>query len=184
MLLLCRSLQMNYSMRWRNMFPIFKLHTKWMPVRKLVIVFQIVMFWIVTYKKVQYKYEIISKLVIVVIDWPQVFNDSLARNDWNWSHQYGIDELCEVIYFKTFFQPIHNLPHFIISPHKFIKMIFHKICFQIMITNLREIYTEANIMKAMEGKVCYNKDCTWKTNESNSTSYNIFFFELYHSIEF
>merc|ERR1719367_1883366 len=58
-------------------------------------------------------------------DWPQVFDDSLARKDWNWSHQYGIDELCEI-----------------------------------MITNLREIYTETNIMKAMEGKVCYNKDCT------------------------
>ena len=29
-------------------------------------------------------------------DWPQVFDDSLARKDWGWSHDYGIDELCEV----------------------------------------------------------------------------------------
>ena len=27
-----------------------------------------------------------------------------------------------------------------------------------MIANLREIFTEANIMKAMEGKVCYDKN--------------------------
>ena len=94
-------------------------------------------------------------ILIAANDWPQVFDDSLARNDWNWSHQYGIDELCEVIYFKMFMKLVH-----IISPNKAIIIIFNKICFQIMITNLREIYTEANIMKAMEGKVCYNKDCT------------------------
>ena len=29
-------------------------------------------------------------------DWPQVFDDSLARKDWGWSHQTGIDDLCEV----------------------------------------------------------------------------------------
>ena len=40
--------------------------------------------------------------LIAANDGPQVFDDSLARNDWNWSHQYGIDELCEVIYFNTF----------------------------------------------------------------------------------
>ena len=37
-------------------------------------------------------------------DWPQVFDDSLARKDWGWSHDYGIDELCEVSsnYSKTY----------------------------------------------------------------------------------
>jgi len=76
----------------------------------------------VPHLQITYKVDARQK---IANDWPQVFDDSLARNDWNWSHQYGIDELCEI-----------------------------------MITNLREIYTEANIMKAMEGKVCYNKDCT------------------------
>ena len=43
-------------------------------------------------------------------DWPQVFDDSLARKDWGWSHDYGIDELCEVSsnYSKTYnFLMIH-----------------------------------------------------------------------------
>ena len=37
-------------------------------------------------------------------DWPQVFDDSLARKDWGWSHQTGIDDLCEVkISFKVLY---------------------------------------------------------------------------------
>ncbi|RWS05620.1 L-threonine 3-dehydrogenase-like protein, partial [Dinothrombium tinctorium] len=29
--------------------------------------------------------------------WPQVFDDSNARKDWNWSHEYNIDDLCRVM---------------------------------------------------------------------------------------
>ena len=29
--------------------------------------------------------------------WPQVFDDSQARNDWGWNHQYGIDELTNIM---------------------------------------------------------------------------------------
>jgi threonine 3-dehydrogenase len=76
----------------------------------------------VPHLQISYKVDARQK---IANDWPQVFDDSLGRKDWGWSHDYGIDELCEI-----------------------------------MITNLREIYTETNIIKAMEGKVCYNRDCT------------------------
>ena len=38
-------------------------------------------------------------ILIAANDRPQVFEDFLARQGWKWSHHYGIDELCEVIYF-------------------------------------------------------------------------------------
>ena len=47
--------------------------------------------------------------LIAANDQPQVIDDALARNDWNWSYQYGIDELCEVIYFKMLIQLIYNI---------------------------------------------------------------------------
>lgn len=27
--------------------------------------------------------------------WPQMFDDTNARNDWGWKHEYGFDELVE-----------------------------------------------------------------------------------------
>lgn len=29
--------------------------------------------------------------------WPQIFDDSDARQDWNWQHQYDLQSLCEVM---------------------------------------------------------------------------------------
>ena len=29
--------------------------------------------------------------------WPQSIDDQLARNDWGWSHQFGVDELVDVM---------------------------------------------------------------------------------------
>ncbi|CAI9736895.1 L-threonine 3-dehydrogenase, mitochondrial-like [Octopus vulgaris] len=30
--------------------------------------------------------------------WPERFDDSRARNDWNWSHKYDLQELCQVMF--------------------------------------------------------------------------------------
>lgn len=27
--------------------------------------------------------------------WPQMFDDTNARNDWGWKHEYGFDELVD-----------------------------------------------------------------------------------------
>ena len=29
--------------------------------------------------------------------WPQVFDDSVARRDWGWRHQSGIEELADIM---------------------------------------------------------------------------------------
>jgi len=29
--------------------------------------------------------------------WPEVFDDSEARKDWGWNHNYGIEELCDIM---------------------------------------------------------------------------------------
>ena len=30
---------------------------------------------------------------LIADDWPQVFDDSEARNDWGWKHEYDLDKL-------------------------------------------------------------------------------------------
>ena len=33
--------------------------------------------------------------------WPQVFDDSNARRDWGWNHEYGIEEMVQVMVDKV-----------------------------------------------------------------------------------
>jgi len=44
--------------------------------------------------KIEYK---IDGRQSIAATWPQVFDDSEARKDWGWNHNYGIDELCEIM---------------------------------------------------------------------------------------
>lgn len=44
----------------------------------------------------QIEYKIDGRQTIAAA-WPQVFDDSEARKDWGWNHNYGIDELCEIM---------------------------------------------------------------------------------------
>ena len=34
---------------------------------------------------------------LIADDWPQVFDDSEARKDWGWKHEYDLDKLVEDI---------------------------------------------------------------------------------------
>lgn len=38
--------------------------------------------------------------------WPQVFDDSVARDDWKWCHKYDIDELVDIMI--TSLRPIYE----------------------------------------------------------------------------
>ena len=85
------------------MFRTFRLLTKWMHVRKLVNrIFEMKLSELDFVAKIVIDILNIMYHLVLANDWPQVFDDSLARSDWNWSHQYGIDELCEVSILKFY----------------------------------------------------------------------------------
>ena len=38
--------------------------------------------------------------------WPEVFDDSNARKDWGWKHEYDIKKLCEIMFEKL--KPVYQ----------------------------------------------------------------------------
>lgn len=43
------------------------------------------------------KFFFIIKLIFSAESWPQVFDDTEARNDWGWSHKYDMHRLVETM---------------------------------------------------------------------------------------
>uniref|UniRef100_A0A673K702 L-threonine 3-dehydrogenase, mitochondrial-like n=1 Tax=Sinocyclocheilus rhinocerous TaxID=307959 RepID=A0A673K702_9TELE len=42
-------------------------------------------------------FQIVSVLFLVADSWPMVFDDSNARSDWGWKHNYGLPELIQTM---------------------------------------------------------------------------------------
>ncbi len=42
-------------------------------------------------------FQIVSVLFLLADSWPMVFDDSNARSDWGWKHNYGLPELVQTM---------------------------------------------------------------------------------------
>ncbi len=44
-----------------------------------------------------FSFQIVSVLFLLADSWPTVFDDSNARSDWGWKHNYGLPELVQTM---------------------------------------------------------------------------------------